>query len=569
MPEFGLVGGSYQSEALSADCQDTINLYPEAIESGTGRAKYVLLGTPGTQLFCTLPTSPCRGMYAGDGRLFVVAGSHLYEVFANGTYTDRSTPGFSGSGGPPYGSTVGNDGLPVDMAVNGLQLLIVSAGNVYCDSGSGPVLQYFTIQWTDLIIGPGANQVNNATGNAFTSSDVGNTITFTSGDTGSWNLYTPFTISSVSGGTATLSASAGTVGSTGGQGIETLIGDGPISARHCAFLDGYFLVSGNAVTTSQTSGPKSVWMSGYYDGRIWDATLFQEKAAYPDNIARILNDHEELWLFGDNASTEVWRNIGQSPYPFQRDPGAVVPQAAVAEWSPVSVQNGVAWLGGDTRGQVTAWFATGFQPVRISNHAIEKEWSTYSTCADAIGYNYAERGHSFWVLTFPTANVTWCWDALTNMWHRRGVWNGTSFDRQLQAYHGFEFGKHYVCSYSTGKVYWMDKSLFADDGAPVYIRRTAPYIASELDRFSIDELRLDYKYDPALTITLAASYNGGNTWTAEKSPSGLKVWHDNAASVAGAAWRRQGQSRARLFRLTGYGAAPRQLVNAYINPQDG
>ena len=80
MPDFGLVGASYQSEALGADAQETINLYPEAVESGSGRSKYVLLGTPGITLLCTLPKSPCRGIFAGDGVFYVVAGDSLYQV---------------------------------------------------------------------------------------------------------------------------------------------------------------------------------------------------------------------------------------------------------------------------------------------------------------------------------------------------------------------------------------------------------------------------------------------------------------------------------------------------------
>ena len=561
--EFGLVGGTYQSEALGADAQETINLYPEAIESGSGRSKYVLLGTPGITLLVTLPKSPCRGMIAGDGRFWVVAGNSLYEVFSNGTYTDRSA--MTGA------SAIANDGGPVDMAVNGTQLLVVGGGNVYCDSGSGPVIQYFTSQLTDQIIGPAANQLTTATGtNTFDSTDIGNKVTITSGDTGTWNFGT-YTITAVDGsGRPTLSGTVGTVGSTGGVGFETMLNDGTISASHCCFLDSYFIVSGKNVTTTQTYGPKAIYISMGWDGRQWSATDYAVKEGWPDNIAAIKADHEELWIFGDIFSTEVWRNEGNQDFPFVRDPGAFIHQGCIAEWTPVSIQNGVAWLGGDTRGQIQAWFASGFQPVRISNHAVEKEWSTYSQVSDAVAYNYTERGHSFWVISFPTANVTWAWDALTNLWHKRGWWNGSSWDRQRQAYHGYvnAFEKHYVADWQNGNVYVMDKGVYTDNGTAIYFKRTAPYVASELDRFSIDELRLDYRYNSNLTITLAASYDEGTTWTAEKSPSGLKVFKDNAASIAGCAWRRQGQSRPRLFRLTGSGNAPRQLINAYINPAD-
>jgi hypothetical protein len=292
------------------------------------------------------------------------------------------------------------------------------------------------------------------------------------------------------------------------------------------------------------------------------------KEAQTDNIANVRADHEELWIYGTSLSTEVWRNIGNPDFPFQRDPGAIIHQGCVAQWSPCSIQNGVVWLGGDTRGQAVAWFASGFQPVRISNHAVEREWSQYPTCADAVAYNYTERGHSFWVVSFPSANTTWCWDAITNMWHKRAWWNGTTYQRQRGMFHAYEFSKHLVGDYQNGKIYWMDKTLFQDDGVDIHFARTTPYLATELDRFSIDELRLDYLYDPALTITLKVSYDGARTFTAAKPPSGLKVNKDNAAIIVGCCWRRLGQSRPRIFLLEGYGMAARQLINGYLNPQE-
>src|SRR5438309_2343680 len=99
MPAFPLVGPSYPSESLSVDLQRCVNLYPEKDESGTGKAPWVLYGTPGLSVFATLPTSPGRGLWAGDNRLFAVGGSKLYEVFANGSYTLQGD--------------IGNDGKPV------------------------------------------------------------------------------------------------------------------------------------------------------------------------------------------------------------------------------------------------------------------------------------------------------------------------------------------------------------------------------------------------------------------------------------------------------------------------
>jgi len=59
MPKFPLIGPSYTSQSLNADCQSTINLYPESIESGAGNNDIVLYPTPGLKSFVDLtPAAP-------------------------------------------------------------------------------------------------------------------------------------------------------------------------------------------------------------------------------------------------------------------------------------------------------------------------------------------------------------------------------------------------------------------------------------------------------------------------------------------------------------------------------
>src|SRR5262245_46477237 len=119
LPGFSSV--DYTSHRVNAGCQSCINLMPEAIESGTGKNSPVLYLTPGLSVFTTLPDAPIRCMAVGEGRLFVAAGSNLYEVFSNTTYENR--------GG------IGNDGRMVQMFFNGNQLAVISNHNFYCDVG--------------------------------------------------------------------------------------------------------------------------------------------------------------------------------------------------------------------------------------------------------------------------------------------------------------------------------------------------------------------------------------------------------------------------------------------------
>jgi hypothetical protein len=78
------------------------------VESGAGRNRYKFKRTPGLQVFCALPKTPIRGIFPGENRLFAVAGNSFYEIFSNGTFTDRSALGGA--------SFIGNDGNPCDLA---------------------------------------------------------------------------------------------------------------------------------------------------------------------------------------------------------------------------------------------------------------------------------------------------------------------------------------------------------------------------------------------------------------------------------------------------------------------
>lgn len=86
MPPFSIVGPSYSSQSVNADCQITRNWYPEQIESGMGKAKVALYGTPGKKIFCTLLGNQHRGSIEINDRAFVICSTNFYEVFANGTF---------------------------------------------------------------------------------------------------------------------------------------------------------------------------------------------------------------------------------------------------------------------------------------------------------------------------------------------------------------------------------------------------------------------------------------------------------------------------------------------------
>jgi hypothetical protein len=583
MPRFDAFCGPFNS-GVSANIQSelTINWMPERAMSVNGMGTDVsdknvrcsLVRTPGIKLFTTLPKTPVRGVFPGEYRLFAAAGDSWYEVFADGTYTDRSVPGFTGSNGlGPDPATIGNDGRPVQAFFNGTQVLIISHGQAYCDSGNGSVAAQFSDPLTDLLIDPadaGGFTLTKPDGGPFDLSDSGKTLQITQGagfylisqtisidgsgraiGGSSWGipgsglgkgrlylgdmiladleLITPTVVHSASrpfgvdeigttltiaGGTgwtlgtytitglvyavdgtptgdAIIDPAGGSAGATAGAGeIAAMM----VTALQGAFLDGYYFVTPYPRT-------KTIYYSGINDGNIWEPLHYFQKGNYPDNVAALFSDHQELYTFGNLESTQVWRDVGNLDTPFAPDQGAAMHIGCQAPFSVVRLGNGVAWIGEDVRrGTRRAYHSTGYNPVAVSTPGVEVQWATYSDVTDAVAYTIADQGHECWVINFPTANATWVYDSSTGWWHQRGYWNGGSswWDRQRVWVHcvvaiGFGEGTeaHYGGDWENGKIYTISSAWKTDDGHVMIRRRLAPHLTNEnmrrfYSRFEID-----------------------------------------------------------------------------------
>jgi hypothetical protein len=121
MARFGLVGPAYQSQSVIADCQTCKNLLLETIESGQGKSAAALYRTPGLNKLYDLGAAGVRGKITAQGRTFAVTGTVLWELLAPTANPNKINRG-----------TIVSDGQPVSLASGPTQVLIASAGNLYC-----------------------------------------------------------------------------------------------------------------------------------------------------------------------------------------------------------------------------------------------------------------------------------------------------------------------------------------------------------------------------------------------------------------------------------------------------
>ncbi len=264
------------------------------------------------------------------------------------------------------------------------------------------------------------------------------------------------------------------------------------------------------------------------------------------NLVRAISIRGELWLF-KQFSTEIYYNSGAGDFPFIPIGSATIQRGCAAKRSVAIESNTVMWLGDDR----VVYLGQGYSPTRISTFAIEKDIETYSVISDAEAFCYTEEGHKFYVLTFPTENVTWVYDITTRLWHEResfgiGRWRATSY--------AFFAGLNLVGDFETGKIYSLNLDTYTENGTTIQRIATSPPIFADTNRVIFD--RLQVMFDTGLGLVsgqgsdpqamLRYSDDGGYNWSNERVVSiGLMGQYKNRA-----VWRRLGQARERIWEIT-------------------
>ena len=251
------------------------------------------------------------------------------------------------------------------------------------------------------------------------------------------------------------------------------------------YLDGYFVFN--------EPNSQRFWVTSLNDGTQIDPLDSFSAEGNPDNIVSLMVDHREVWLFGNNT-IEVWYNAGLADFPLARIDGAFMETGCLAPYSVAKLDNSVFWLGSDARGNGIVYRNNGYNAQRVSTHAVEWQIQQYNVLNDAIGYSYQQDGHSFYVLTFPTANATWVFDVATGAWHERAAWDGVQFRRHRSNCQANFAGKVLVGDWQNGGVYAFDPEVYDDSGdTQRWLRswRALPTGQNTLKRTAHHALQLD------------------------------------------------------------------------------
>ncbi|MGE5621434.1 MAG: hypothetical protein ACM3VY_00255 [Candidatus Bathyarchaeota archaeon] len=360
---------------------------------------------------------------------------------------------------------------------------------------------------------------------------------------GTINSYSgPVSIVDNGGAAALADGQAWSVGLAPGSVVQPL----GTTATRVAFIDGYFIFN--------TPGTQQFYISNI-DSAVLSPADYASVEGWPDKLVSLVADHRELWLFGD-LTTEVWFDSGDVNFPFSRIQGAFIEVGIAAAASVAKCDNSLFWLGRDERGAGMVWRANGYTPVRVSTHALEQQFAGYSTISDAIGFSYQQGGHQFYVLTFPSADRTWVFDAATGLWHERAYHDANGAQHAvLDSCFAMFLGLPLVGDRRNGNIYVLDPATYADNGDAIHRIRSTPHASNPDYRWMFwRSLQVDMETGVGLQAgqgsdpqaMLQWSDDGGHTWSNERWASLGKVGKYRTR----ARWRRLGKSRDRVYRLT-------------------
>ena len=531
--------------------------------------KAVLYGTPGLKTFTTAGSGKVRAMRYALGFMWVLVDSSLYRVDSAGTATLCTGAVIDAAG----------DAM---MSDNGIQVVVLANGSSYV---VGTSVASFTFKITGGSFISGTNKINSIVINAVTitsaavdwvesneqtalnvaaninamvsapeytavANDNAVTISAVTTGTGPNGLAVTVTLAGDVSATPFNSPTATTGVLAGGSTNATTVvkitsGSYPTEgASSVDFLDGYIIWS--RATTKQ------FFLSALYDATTINAADFASAESTPSTLRRVIVSNAEMWAIKDQG-LEVWADVGSSPFPFQRIPGALDKRGTAAYLSAIDVDGTLIWLGDD----LIIYRSQGYTPVRISEHGLEeiiRDASSHVGVSDAFAMTYTQSGHKFYIITFPMLGRTFAYDLTDPAWHERQsgttlvptAWGSNCLCR------GFN-NKSYVGTVA-GLISELDLDTYTENGN--YIRRVAvtPPLFNDGDRIVMPVIEVECELGVGLTtgqgsdpqIMLRWSDDGGATWSNQRSLSmGLIGVRKNRVR-----FRRLGIFRQRMFEIS-------------------
>lgn len=340
-------------------------------------------------------------------------------------------------------------------------------------------------------------------------------------------LYTVIGVTLYSVDESGVETAHGTVGGTlpvqmADNGTQLAIQGGALNNQ------GYVLDSGTLYTGILNLPPVSgvTYIDGYFvwpvfesdqfiisaltDGLSYDPLDVATVEGDPDDIIGVVNLQRELQFFG-SKTIEIWFNSGNADFPFERSPNAFIERGCRDRDSIIKIDNSVQFMGDD----LIVYRLNGYQPVRISNHAIE-----FKTAPAAWFRAFTQtcEGAKWYVLNTDVG--CWAYEMSTGAWAER---RSLGYDNYRASCAVQAYGQTILGDAYSGKLYTQSLDVQTEDGNVIPVEITLPDIQTDRQKatlYSFEmycETGVGVAADPDPQVIMQYSKDGGRTFSNEMS----------------------------------------------------
>lgn len=345
----------------------------------------------------------------------------------------------------------------------------------------------------------------------------------------------------------------------------TSITNFPYGATHIACVDNTMLAA--------EPGSQRFQISAVGDAYTWASIDFASAEGLPDDIVALIAFNRQVYFLG-TGSLQVFWNSGDATRPFVPVEGSSLEIGCVAPYSLAKDESGVYWLGGDPRGGPRVYKSAGGQSSPVSTPAMDAAFTGSNgepayTLSDAFGYTFRMDGHVFYVLTFPTSDKTWLYDATTEGWSEFLEWD-TEWHRHRSNCAIYAHGRQLIGDFENGKLYELSPNVYANGSAVQRALRASAHVAKDQQMLTIGSFEAVCQQGVGLSagqgsdpqMMLRVSKDGGNTWTGEMlRPIGKTGEFRDRARFA----RPVGNGRDFVFEISVSDPVKRVIVGGVIN----
>lgn len=308
------------------------------------------------------------------------------------------------------------------------------------------------------------------------------------------------------------------------------------------------------VSTISTAGTGFAYTLTEVGSSSFDALWIAGKSGESDGIATLDVIHRNIWLFGTQKSSEIWYNVGAPDFPFARNPGIFIEHGCAAPNSVAQTDLTMFWLGLNEEGTLLAFAGVNYQAKIVSTSAVQVAWQAYERYDDAIGWVEQYQGHSFWVVTFPTADKTWAYDLKEDLWHERAWVDDFGTEHRIRGNcMAYAYGRIVYGDWQDGKLYQVSQTAYTDAGQRIVRRRGFPHLVADGDLVTYQRLEANIEpgnapellTEDAPLVSLRWSDTRGQSWG---NPITAPVGSGGQYNTYATFWQ-LGSARDRVFEL--------------------